>query len=91
MRALALNQGGKLEEGAKLARQAAAAEKGLRAAHLVLLVDALKRKDHAETAVQMVAMEKDCAFPLGKIEENPKYAEFVKSEEYKKWKESRAK
>ncbi len=91
LRALALEQGGNLEAGAKLAREAAAAEKGLTAAHLVLLVDALKRQDHPETAVQMTAMEKDCSFPLGRIEENPKYAEFVKSEEYKKWKASRGK
>lgn len=89
MRSGLMMQAGKLEEAAALAAKAAKEEKGLKMPHFVLLQLALKKKDHAATAAELTILEKECGVPIGDLESEADFAEFVKSEEYKKWSEGR--
>ncbi|MCC6738327.1 MAG: hypothetical protein IT452_04730 [Planctomycetia bacterium] len=89
MRSGLMMQAGKLEEAAALAAKAAKDEKGLKMPHFVLLQLSLKKKDHAATAAELTILEKECGVPIGDLENEADFAEFVKSEEYKKWSEGR--
>jgi hypothetical protein len=82
-------QAEKLDEAAAEADKAAKAEKGLPLPHFILLQVSLKKKDHAVTARELTVLDKECKVPIGELEGEADFADFVASEEYKKWKEGR--
>ncbi len=82
-------QAEKLDEAAACAEKSAKEEKGLSLAHFVLLQVSLKKKDHAVTARELTVLEKECDVPIGEIEEEADFADFVESDEYATWKEGR--
>lgn len=82
-------QAEKLDEAAACAEKSAKEEKGLSLSHFVLLQVSLKKKDHAATARELTVLEKECEVPIGELEEEADFADFVESDEYAKWKEGR--
>lgn len=71
--------------------RAVAAEPTLIHARLMLIASALSRKDYARVALELTTIECDLGVEIADIEQEAIYEDFVKSEEYRKWKAARAK
>ena len=89
MRGALFLQAEKFDDAQKCAEKSAADEKGLTLSHFVLLKVGLHKKDNSLVAAELTALEKECAVPVGDLESEADFADFVKSEEYTKWKEGR--
>lgn len=71
------------------AERAVAAEPTLDRAWWVAITITLAQKDFAATCTLLTNAEKALKITIGDPNENPAYAEFVKSPEYRRWAESR--
>lgn len=75
----------KLDKARQCAEKAIAAEPALTDAHFNLITICLDQKDYAKVAAILTVLEKDLGVELNDLTEVPVYADFVKSDEYKKW------
>ena len=75
----------KLDKARQCAEKALAEEPTLTHAHFTLITICLDQKDYAKVAALLTILEKDLGVELNDLGEVPAYADFVKSDEYKKW------
>ena len=85
LRANLLLSQGKSDEAWKTTEAAIAAEPTLRVAYFSLLGQALKERKFAKTAELLSTLESKFKMKFKDLTTVPAYAEFVKSDDYKKW------
>lgn len=89
MRAGVLIEQSKLDEARAVAQAGIAAEPDLPDLYWAQVTVALKKKDHAETARLLGAIERDLGIGIADLTTLPEYAAFVESPQYQKWLRSR--
>jgi len=72
-------------------QKAIVAEPKMVQAYFTMIAICLEQKDHAGVAKALGALENDAGVQLNDVAQVPEYAEFAKSEEYKKWQAGRKK
>jgi tetratricopeptide (TPR) repeat protein len=90
-RATAYLSAGKLEEARGSAERATAQDPVLAQAWLMRVAIGLQLKDHKGVAEALTVLEQNLKIPLGSLESEPEFAEFLKSDDYRHWKDARKK
>jgi hypothetical protein len=84
-RATAYLGAGKLEEARGSAERATARDPVLAQAWLMRVAICLQLKDHKAVAEALTVLEQDLKIPLGSLESEQVFAEFLKSDDYRRW------
>jgi lipopolysaccharide biosynthesis regulator YciM len=73
------------EKARECVQKAIDAEPKMVQAHFTMIAICLDQKDYATVAKTLSVLENDVGMQLNDLAQVPEYADFVKSEEYKKW------